>query len=113
MIIIAEKLNGTIPSMAKAIAGRDEEWIKDIARKEAADGAAFIDVCASVEVGEVETLHWMIDLVQSVTDVPISIDSPSTEVLAETYKFCKKPGLFNSVSMESKKHIDSIFQNYG
>ena len=110
MIIIAEKLNGTIPSMAKAIAGRDEEWIKDIARKEAADGAAFIDVCASVEVGEVETLHWMIDLVQSVTDVPISIDSPSTEVLAETYKFCKKPGLFNSVSMESKKHIDSIFK---
>lgn len=52
----------------------------------------------------------MIDLVQSVTDVPISIDSPSTEVLAETYKFCKKPGLFNSVSMESKKHIDSIFK---
>lgn len=27
MIIIAEKLNGTIPSMAKAIAGRDEEWL--------------------------------------------------------------------------------------
>jgi len=41
MIIIAEKLNGTIPSMAKAIAGRDEEWIKDIARKEAARRSGF------------------------------------------------------------------------
>ena len=110
MIIIGEKLNGTIPSVAKAIAGRDEEWIRDMARREAEAGADFIDVCASVEVGEVETLHWMIDLIQSVTDTPISIDSPSTEVLAEAYKFCKKPGLFNSVSMESKKQIDSIFQ---
>lgn len=110
MIIIGEKLNGTIPSMAKAIAGRDEEWIKEIARKEADAGADFIDVCASVEIGEVETLHWMIDLVQSVTNVPICIDSPSTEVLAEAYPFCKRPGMFNSVSMESKKQIDGIFK---
>lgn len=110
MIIIGEKLNGTIPSMAKAIAGRDEEWIKGIAQKEADAGADFIDVCASVEIGEVETLHWMIDLVQSVTNVPICIDSPSTEVLAQTYQFCKRPGMFNSVSMESKKQIDGIFK---
>ncbi len=110
MIIIGEKLNGTIPSMAKAIAERDEEWIKDLARKEAEAGASFIDVCASVEVGEVETLKWMIDLVQSVTDVPISIDSPSAQALEEAYKFCSRPGLFNSVSMEAKKHIDDIFQ---
>ncbi len=33
MIIIGEKLNGTILSMAKAIAERDEEWIKDLAIK--------------------------------------------------------------------------------
>lgn len=45
MIIIAEKLNGTIPSMAKAIAGRDEEWIKDIARKEAAT-ERLLSMCA-------------------------------------------------------------------
>lgn len=110
MIIIGEKINGTIPSVAKAIAGRDEEWIRDMARREGEAGADFIDVCASVELGEVETLHWMIDLIQSATDARICIDSPSTEVLAQAYKFCNKPGLFNSVSMESKKQIDSIFQ---
>lgn len=110
MYIIGEKLNGTIPSMAKAIANRDEEWIKDLARKEAEAGSDFIDVCASVEVGEVETLKWMIDLVQSVTDVPIAVDSPSADVLAEAYKFCKVPGMFNSVSMESSKKIDMIFK---
>ena len=53
MIIIGEKINGSIPSMAKAIAERNEEWIKDIARQEAEAESDFIDCCASVEVGEV------------------------------------------------------------
>ena len=30
MIIIGEKINGSIPSMAKAIAAKDEERIKEI-----------------------------------------------------------------------------------
>ena len=108
MIIIAEKINGSIPSMAKAIAERNEEWIKDIAKKEADVGADFIDCCASVEVGEVETLNWIIDLVQSVTDTPISVDSPNPRVLVECMKRCKKPGLINSVSGEGDK-IDVVF----
>lgn len=64
-----------------------------------AAGATFLDCCASVpEAEEVETLHWMIDCIQEVSDLPISVDSPSPAVLAEAYKFCKRPGLFNSVS---------------
>lgn len=110
MIIIGEKLNGAIPAVAEAIARRDGEWIKDMARKEAEAGADFIDLCAPVEAGELEILHWMIELVQSVTDVPISIDSPSTEILAKACQYCKSPGLFNSVSMESKRQIDRILQ---
>lgn len=108
MIIIGEKINGSIPSMGKAIAERNEEWIKDIARKEADAGSDFIDCCASVEVGEVETLNWIIDLVQSVTDTPISVDSPNPQVLVECMKTCKKPGLINSVSGEGNK-MDIVF----
>jgi len=108
MIIIGEKINGSIPSMAKAIAERNEEWIKDIAKKQADAGADFIDCCASVEEGEVETLKWLIDLVQSVTDTPISVDSPNASVCVEGMKFCNKPGLINSVSGEGDK-MDKIF----
>lgn len=110
MIIIGEKLNGSIPSVARAVAERDEAWIQQMARKEAEAGADFIDVCASVETREAETLVWMLEQIESVTDTPISIDSPSTEVLAEVYRFCKRPGLFNSISMESGKQIDRVFQ---
>jgi 5-methyltetrahydrofolate--homocysteine methyltransferase len=109
MIIIGEKINGSIPSMGKAIAERDEAYIKDIAKKQADAGATYIDVCASVsEDVEVETLKWLIDLVQSVTDVPIAVDSPSADVIAEAYKFCNKPGVLNSASGEGNK-MDVLF----
>ena len=108
MIIIGEKINGSIPSMGKAIAERNEEWIRDIAKKQADAGADFIDCCASVDVDEVETLGWMIGLIQSVTDVPISVDSPSAQVIVDAMKYCERPGLINSVSGEGNK-IDTVF----
>ena len=109
MIIIGEKINGSIPAVAEAIAKRDAEFIKNRARMQAEANATFIDCCASVpEEQEVETLKWMIDCIQEVTDLPISIDSPSADVLAQVYSYCKRPGLFNSVSGEGNK-IDVIF----
>ena len=109
MIIIGEKINGSIPSMGKAIAERNEEYIKEVARKQDEAGATYIDVCASVaEDVEVETMKWLIDLVQSVSDLPIAVDSPSAEVIAEAYKFCNKPGILNSVSGEGNK-MDVLF----
>ena len=104
MIIIGEKINGSIPAVAEAIARRDAEFIRQRARVQAQAGATFIDCCASVpEDREVETLKWMIDCIQAETDLPISVDSPSAKVLAEAWKFCRRPGLFNSVSGEGDK----------
>lgn len=109
MIIIGEKLNGSIPSVAKAIAERDADLIRERARMQAEAGATFLDVCASVEEAvEVETLKWMIDLVQEVTDTPICVDSPSARSCVAAIPFCKRPGLINSVSLEGDK-IDMIF----
>ncbi len=109
MIIIGEKLNGSIPSVAKAIAEKDADLIRERARMQAEAGATFLDVCASVEEDvEVETLKWMIDLVQEVTDTPICVDSPSARSCVAAIPFCKRPGLINSVSLEGDK-IDTIF----
>ena len=108
MIIIAEKLNGSIPSCGKAIATRDTEYIKDLAKRQADAGADFIDCCASVKENELETLKWMIEAIQSVTDCPISIDSPDVQIILDAMVFCNKPGLFNSVSDEGGK-LDLAF----
>jgi len=108
MILIAEKLNGAIPSCAAAIAAKDESYIKDLAKRQAEAGVDFIDCCASVRVNELDTLKWMVEAIQSVTDCPISLDSPDVSVLIDTMSLCKKPGMFNSVSGEGGK-IDTAF----
>ena len=48
MIIIGEKIYGSIPAVADAIARRDGEFIKERARKQDEAGATYIDCCASV-----------------------------------------------------------------
>lgn len=109
MIIVGEKINGAIPSVAEAIAQKDSDFIKILAKTQADAGANFIDVCASTDVSvELETMKWLIDLVQAVTDTPIAVDSPSADICAEAVKFCNKPGLVNSVSMEGNK-IEVVF----
>lgn len=108
MIIIGEKINGSIPSAGKAIAARDEAWIRNLAKIQSEANADFIDCCASVNVDELETMEWLINLVQEECDTPICIDSPDAQVCADAIKFCKKPGVINSISMEGNK-IETIF----
>ena len=104
MIIIGEKINGSIPSVAQAIQERDEEHIKGLAKAQAEAGADYIDVCASVEDAvELETMKWLIGLVQSVTDTPIAIDSPNPRTCIACMEFCDRPGIINSVSGEGDK----------
>lgn len=109
MIIIGEKINGSIPSVAEAIAARNADFIRNRAIAQAKAGATFIDCCASVpEAEEPDTLKWMIGCIQEATKLPISLDSPSADVLLQTFSCCRRPGLINSVSGEGDK-IDKIF----
>jgi 5-methyltetrahydrofolate--homocysteine methyltransferase len=109
MIIVGEKINGSIPAVAKAIAEKNADHIRALAKKQAEAGASFIDVCASVQgEEELDVLAWLIGLVQEVTDTPISIDSPNAKHCAEAVPLCKKPGLINSVSGEGDK-IEQVF----
>jgi 5-methyltetrahydrofolate--homocysteine methyltransferase len=85
------------------------DFVKNIAKAQSEAGADFIDVCASVDnTIELETMKWLIDSVQHVTDTPISVDSPNAQVCIKALEFCKKPGLVNSVSLEGDK-IDIVF----
>lgn len=104
MIIIGEKINGTIPSVKKAIEERNEDFIRNLAVKQAEARANFLDVCASTapEV-EVETLKWLIEIVQDATDTPLAIDSPNARTIEAVLPYAKRPGLINSVSEEGDK----------
>ncbi|WP_373483376.1 methyltetrahydrofolate cobalamin methyltransferase [Acetobacterium sp.] len=104
MIIIGEKINGTIPAVKEAIEKRDAAFIATRAVKQTEAGADFIDVCASTAPEyEIETLKWLMEVVQDVTDTPLCIDSPNPRVIEAVFKYANKPGMLNSISEEGDK----------
>ncbi len=104
MIIIGEKINGTIPGVKKAIQEKDEAYIRDLAIRQTEAGAHYLDICASTKPEiEAETLVWLMNIVQDAVDTPLCIDSPNPRVIEQVFKYAKKPGLINSVSEEGEK----------
>ena len=63
MLIIGEKLNGAIKSVAEAIRNRDEAFIRDLATRQLERRADYIDVCSGVPNGDADVLKWMIELI--------------------------------------------------
>jgi 5-methyltetrahydrofolate--homocysteine methyltransferase len=109
MILIGEKINGSIPKIGAAIAERNEACIRELAKTQTGCGASYLDVCASVSPDkELEALKWLVNLVQQESDLPICLDSPNAGVFAGAITFCEKPGIVNSVSMEGDK-IEKVF----
>lgn len=104
MIIIGEKINGSIPSTAKAIAEKNEDFIRDLALRQTEFGADYLDVCAGTSPDiERETLRWLIDIVQATVDTPLCIDSSDVDVILEMLPLAKRPGMINSISEEHGK----------
>ena len=108
MIIIGEKINGFVPKTGKAIQEQNGDYIKEIAIAQSEVGADFLDCCPATDVGALETMKWLIDLIQEVTDTPIALDSPSADILVEAMGYVNKPGMINSVSLAGGK-IEKIF----
>jgi cobalamin-dependent methionine synthase I len=101
MRIIGEKINGTRKTVAAAIAQRDAEFIQNLAKKQAEGGATWLDVNAGTHPDrEVDDMLWLIDLIQGVTDVPLSLDSANPTALKAALGAVKKTPLINSISGE-------------
>ncbi|MDR2770753.1 MAG: methyltetrahydrofolate cobalamin methyltransferase [Clostridiales Family XIII bacterium] len=104
MIIIGEKINGSIPSVAEAIKNRDEAFIRDLAVRQAQYGADYIDICAGTSPSvERDTLKWLMSVVQDAVDIPLSIDSADPKAIVDVLPHAKRPGLINSASDEGGK----------
>lgn len=104
MILIGEKINGSIPKTAAAIANRDVAYIQELVRMQEKSGADYLDVCAGTTPElEYETLCWLVDIVQEIAEKPICIDSPDPNILLRIFPKLQKPGLINSISLEGEK----------
>jgi cobalamin-dependent methionine synthase I len=104
MLIIAERINASRKTIAQAISAADRAFIQGEAKAQAEAGAHYIDVNAGTFVGEeAEKLKWIVDAVQEVTDLPLSIDSPDPEVIRAILPLVKKPPVINSITLEPSR----------
>jgi 5-methyltetrahydrofolate--homocysteine methyltransferase len=108
MEIIGEKINGTRKRVAQAIAERDEELIRTLARRQADAGATWLDVNAGTHPDqEPADLIWLVETIQAEVDTPLSLDSANPAALAAALPATKKTPLINSISGE-RSRLDEI-----
>ena len=103
--IIGESLNASIPSVKKAIVSHDEKYITDQALIQAECGAHMLDINAAV-IGrnEAEDLVWMVELVQSVVNLPLVLDSSDPKALQAAMKIYNGPQpILSSITGEMVK----------
>jgi 5-methyltetrahydrofolate corrinoid/iron sulfur protein methyltransferase len=101
MLIIGERINASRKQIAQAISTGDCAFIQGEAIAQAEAGAHYIDVNAGTFVGEeADKLKWIVEAVQEVTDLPLSIDSPDAEVIKAVMPLLKKTPLINSITLE-------------
>lgn len=104
MIIVGERLNSSRRPVLHALEQKDEKHLVDQALRQEKAGASYIDLnTAALLDKEVETLQWVIPLLQKELSIPLSIDTPNPEAMKEGLKYHKGQALMNSLSGESKK----------
>jgi cobalamin-dependent methionine synthase I len=105
MLIIAERINASRKTIAQAIAAANRTFIQEEAKAQTLAGAQYIDVNAGTFAGEeTEKLNWVVEAVQEVTDLPLSIDSPDPEVIKAMMPLLKKTPIINSINLESSRY---------
>jgi 5-methyltetrahydrofolate--homocysteine methyltransferase len=106
--IIGEKINGTRPRVAQAIEGRDAAVIRDLAARQAAAGAAWLDVNAGTRSSsEPDDLVWLIETIQSAVEIPLCLDSANPAAVAAGLRVVERTPMVNSINGEPQR-IETI-----
>ena len=107
MLIVGEKINATRKRIGQACQEGNGELIIQTVKEQVQAGADCIDVNAGLAGKEVETMEWVLGLVQQSTDLPIMLDSADPEAMKKGLELVKSKPIVNSISME-KDRLESF-----
>lgn len=110
MLIIGEKINATLKSVKRAVEERDTKFLQNLAKSQSEMGANYIDVNVSTDKGaefDKESMEWVVEKVQEVVDIPLSIDSPDPKIIEAGLRKAKRESMINSVTAEPER-LESI-----
>jgi 5-methyltetrahydrofolate--homocysteine methyltransferase len=105
MLIIGELINTSRKAIREAVENRNAAYIQQIAKEQVEAGAHYVDVnCGTMVFNEVEVMEWLVNTVQEVVQVPLSIDTPNPVAMEAGLALCKygQP-MINSISDEKER----------
>lgn len=107
--MIGELINGMYKDVGKAIANRETDVIQHLASDQVSSGANILDVnTGPYSKNPKDDMKWLIESIQKVVDVGLSIDSTKADVIEEGLKLISGRAMINSTSADNDK-MDRIF----
>ncbi len=107
MILIGERINAGFDPVAEAIQNKDVKRIKKLAREQEEAGADYLDINLGAISKDPEDMVWLVETVQEVSGVGISIDSQNPRIVEPALKACENEALINSTTAVSEK-LDNL-----
>ncbi len=101
MILIGENINIMSQTIGPALRERNPKPIQELARAEAEAGVDYLDlnIGPARKAGD-ELMEWVVNTVQEVTDMPLSLDTTNPMAMEAGLKVHKGRALINSISLQ-------------
>jgi len=115
MIIIGENIHVIAKDVSQAIRERDAKVIQALAKEQKEAKADYLDVnVGPMKKDTEETMKWLVNCIQEVKDLPLSIDTMNQVAMEAGLKYCKKRPLLNSASgkTDSKQQMLPLAKKY-
>jgi 5-methyltetrahydrofolate corrinoid/iron sulfur protein methyltransferase len=104
MYLIAEKLNVITTKIKDAMLARDKKPIQDMVTLQLEGGPDAIDInLGPATKNGPEIMQWMVETVEEVTDLPISLDTMNMDAMEAGLQVGKNVKIVNSVSFVEER----------
>ena len=104
MIVIGECIHIIAKRVREAVDNRDKQFIQDLAKRQVEKGAQVLDLnLGPMKKTGPEVMAWMVNTVQEVVDVPLSLDTSNAAAIEAGLKLCKKKAIINSTNADPER----------
>lgn len=115
MILIGESIHIISKAVSDAVKERNAKVIQDLALAQVKAGADYIDLnLGPARKNPEENTQWLVNTIQEVTDLPLSIDTLNPVAMEAGLTVCKNRPLLNSASgrTDSKEQMLPLAKKY-